>query len=108
LFIFIALIVKFPLLSRLLKNEIKVINQFSGELSSNKLEMIFDSDFYKLMPDLKKSNSEMTKCEFVLLVLNLMNKVEEKDIFLVSKLFENWDTMRHGYYLFIVSIFHII
>jgi hypothetical protein len=60
------------------------------------MELIFNSDFYKLLPDLKNSENEMTKCEFVLLVLVLMNKVEEKDVFLVSKLFENWDNNNNG------------
>ena len=88
--------VKFPLLSTQLQHEVEVINQFAGELSPEKLESIFQNDFYKLIPDLKRNHNEMTKCEFVLMVLQLMNKVEEKDIFLVAKLFENLDTARKG------------
>jgi len=33
----------------------------------------------------------MSKSEFVLMVLNLMNKVEDKDIILVSEVFEKLD-----------------
>ena len=43
-----------------------------------------------------RSENEISKCEFILLVLTLMGKVEERDIFLVEKLFENWDTNLDG------------
>lgn len=36
-------------------------------------------------------DGEISKCEFVLLVLFLMNKADERDIFLASKLFDDWD-----------------
>jgi hypothetical protein len=101
--------VKLPLLTRLLKNEIKVINQFSGNLSKEKLESIFQNEFYQLIPDLKRAPNEMSKCEFTLMVLQLMNKVEEKDIFLVAKLFENLDRDRKGwcvlFAMFVIACF---
>lgn len=67
--------VKYPLLSRVLRNEITVINQFAGDLSPEKLASIFENDFYALIPDLKRAPNEMSKCEFTLMVLQLMNKV---------------------------------
>ena len=47
-------------------------------------------------PTMVRSENEISKCEFILLVLTLMGKVEERDIFLVEKLFENWDTNLDG------------
>ena len=46
--------------------------------------------------NLLRSEGEISKCEFVLLVLNLMNKVEERDIYLVGKLFDHWDANLDG------------
>lgn len=88
--------VKFPLLSRLLKHEIKVAKQFSGDLSPEMLEALFNNELYQLVPDLKRNEDEMSKCEFVLLMLQVMNKVEEKDIFLAAKLFDNFDKLKNG------------
>jgi voltage-gated potassium channel len=88
--------VKFPLLSRLLQNEIKVVNQFTGDLSPEMLEALFQNELYQILPGLRRNENEMSKCEFVLLMLQVMNKVEEKDIFLASKLFDNFDKMKNG------------
>ena len=58
-----------------------------------------------------RTEKEISKCEFILLVLTLMDKVEERDIFLVGKLFENWDTNLDGtksknyYYYYYLTIF---
>lgn len=91
--------VKFPLLSRVLHNEKAVVDQFVGEsISPELLDHVFNNELHKLIPDLKRSEYEMSKCEFVLLVLQLMNKVEEKDIMLVAKLFDNLDKEHKGYF----------
>jgi voltage-gated potassium channel Kch len=88
--------VKFPLLARILHNEIKVVNQFSGDLSPDMLDTLFNNDLYQLVPDLKRTEDEMSKCEFVLLMLQVMGKVEEKDIFLAARLFDNFDKLKKG------------
>jgi voltage-gated potassium channel len=88
--------VKFPLLSRLLHNEISVVNQFTGDLSPEMLEALFQNELYQIVPDLRRNENEMSKCEFVLLMLQVMNKVEEKDIFLAAKLFDNFDKRKNG------------
>eukprot|EP01036_Dinobryon_divergens_P024435 gene24435-32884_t len=88
--------VRYPIVARVLKDEIKVMSQFSGQLSSEKLNQLFNNDLFSRMPDLKRTEKEISKCEFILLVLTLMDKVEERDIFLVGKLFENWDTNLDG------------
>lgn len=88
--------VRFPMVQRVLKSEKRVVDQFSTKMRSETLKLLFENEFYKLVPDLKRMPDEMSKCEFVLLVLLMMNKVEEKDIFLVAKLFENFDKDQKG------------
>ncbi len=89
--------VKYPLLQRVVKNEKKIIDQFSSDMHTKTLKLLFENEFYQLVPDLKRMPNEMSKCEFVLLLLLLMEKVEEKDIFLVAKIFENFDLHQRGY-----------
>ncbi len=93
--------VKFPLLARLVKHDIEIINQFTSQqqgLSPELLQQIFDNELHQLIPDLKRNNNEMSKCEFVLMVLQLMSKVEEKDILLAAKVFDTLDTVGKGYF----------
>jgi hypothetical protein len=80
-----------PVVMRLKKNENKVINQFTRDLSRQKLELIFNNEFFNRVPRLKRWNSEISKSEFVLMVLTLMNKIEEKDILIVAEAFEKLD-----------------
>ena len=49
-----VLLVRYPIVARVLKNEIKVMSQFSGKLSSEKLNQIFNNDLFDRMPDLKR------------------------------------------------------
>jgi hypothetical protein len=72
------------------------VNQFATDIHPETLKMLFEHDFYKLVPDLKRMPNEMSKCEFVLMVLQMMNKVDDKDIFLIAKLFENFDKNNQG------------
>lgn len=89
---------KYPLLYQFLSNEIKVINQFTERhIKHEVLHDIYHNELYKLIPDLHRHSNEMSKCEFVLMVLQMMDKVEEKDIYLISRLFDNLDKEHKGY-----------
>jgi len=89
-------IVKYPLMLRKRHVEEKVLKQFGGDLSDEKLKMIFHSDMYARNPSLRRSAGEMTKMEFIILVLEIMNKVNEKDILLASKIFDRLDVNGDG------------
>ncbi len=89
-------IVKYPLMLRSRHIEEKVLKQFGGDLSDEKLKMIFHSDMYERNPSLRFKQDEMSKMEFIVLVLEMMNKVEEKDILLVSKIFDRLDLNGDG------------
>jgi hypothetical protein len=82
---------KIPIVARLKRNEIKVLDQFSGELTRDKLEMILSADLFEDHPLLRLNSDRLARSEFVLLVLTMMNKVEEKDIILVSEIFSRLD-----------------
>eukprot|EP01038_Epipyxis_sp_PR26KG_P005584 gene5584-7709_t len=89
--------VKFPIIYKLRSNELTLLNQFvNGPLSKETLEEIFQSDLFKVIPSLKRNQHELSKAEFALLVLTLMNKLEQKDIFFVSKLFDEMDVNKNG------------
>lgn len=91
--------IRYPLLARMVRNEEEVAKQFTGVSNSPELlENIFDNELHKLVPDLKRNADEMTKCEFVLVVLHLMNKLEEKDVFLAAKLFDDMDLDMKGFF----------
>jgi hypothetical protein len=92
--------IRYPLMIRLLKNEERVIQQLSGATASPALlSAIFEHDLlYKLIPDIRRHEEEMTKCEFVLLILYMINKIEEKDVFLAAKIFEDLDRESKGFF----------
>jgi hypothetical protein len=89
-------IMKYPLMVRTKKVEEKVVQQFCGDLSEEKLNAIFQSDMYARNPNLRSNPLEMSKMEFIVLILTLMNKVEEKDIILASKIFGKLDVNGDG------------
>ena len=92
----VANAVKYPLLMRTRHVEAKVLNQFAGDLSEAMLSKIFHSEIYERHPDLRASEDSMSKSEFILLLLEMMNKVEEKDIVLASRVFDKLDINGDG------------
>ena len=58
--------------------------------------MIFRSHFFAAFPNLRRNQFELNKSEFVLLVLSLMCKLDEKDVYLVSEIFDSLDTEGKG------------
>lgn len=92
----VANVVKYPLSIRTRHVEAKVLNQFAGDLSEAMLSKIFHSEIYERHPDLRAFEDSMSKSEFILLLLEMMNKVEEKDIVLASRVFEKLDVNGDG------------
>lgn len=90
-------VVKFPMLYRARRNELKVLNQFGVNLSKEHLEDIFNSHFFDLFPNMRRQKHELTKAEFSLLVLHIMNKVESKDLLIASRLFDSMDENNQGF-----------
>jgi hypothetical protein len=89
-------IVCYPLLLKEKKNELRIIQQFGEELSERTLKRIINSDILRKHKHLQQDSSQITKSEFALLVLRMMDKIQEKDIILVSQIFDNLDVQKDG------------
>lgn len=89
-------IVRYPMNLRERHIDQKVLNQFSGDLSSKMLKSLFKAELFQDVPSLRRDQEEISKAEFVLLVLEMMNKVDEKDILLANKIFAHLDANGDG------------
>ncbi len=91
-------VVKYPLLRRERDNELKLLDQFGGETieSVNKLSQLFDQELFQKYPGLKVNPDEINRTEFILLVLYMMDKVNEKDIIVMLKIFDMIDHDKNG------------
>ena len=87
--------VKYPLLLRERRHEKRLLDQFE-HLTAAKLHSIFHGELFDNVPNLRRCETELSKAEFVLLVLQLMSKVEEQDILIVASLFDKLDNDSHG------------
>lgn len=87
-------IVKIPSLMRVRRKEMNIIKRFGGETHELNIDVfreIVDAELYKTYPTIKKNSNEMSKGEFVILVLSLMRKIKDKDIIFACKLFDSID-----------------
>jgi hypothetical protein len=112
-------LVRFPVVLKARINEVKVTAQFNQELSEKTLKKLLYNDFFDRIPNLRQRKNEINKSEFVLLMLQMMKKVEDKDILLALQLFQRIDSAKQGVlnkevkmcfdYLFVVTyIFEFI
>jgi hypothetical protein len=69
-------------------------------MDEDKAESLINNDFFRRVPWLKSSDPEsmksLSKAEFVLMVLNMMDKVKEKDAILLCALFDSLDSNHDG------------
>lgn len=89
-------IVRYPLILRAKRNELWIAQQFGSELSEKTLQSILKNDFFTRIPSLRRDLTKLNKSEFVLLMLNMMNKVQEKDILLACQIFDRLDVAQDG------------
>lgn len=89
-------IIRIPVAIREKGIETEVTKQFGNELSVEVLQGILENDFFKLIPNMRANKSCVSKCEFMLLLLEMMGKVEEKDLLLASSIFDNFDILNIG------------
>lgn len=88
--------VRYPLVMRAKKNELRIAQQFGSELSEKTLRGILHSDFFDRIPSLRKDKKQLVKSEFVLLMLQIMGKVQDKDIMLACQIFDRLDVAADG------------
>ena len=80
-----------------------MLDQFStSNLSSNTLNSILSGDLFEKYPKLKLNKNKICKSEFVLLILHMMDKINEKDIIIIQQLFDTLNKSNEGkiYYTF--------
>ncbi len=89
-------IIRIPVAIREKGIETEVTKQFGTELSVEVLQGILENDFFKLIPNMRANKDCVSKCEFMLLLLEMMGKVDEKDLLLASSIFDNFDILNIG------------
>ena len=89
-------LIAYPLVKKEKQSELKVMMQFGGELSEDTLQHILTDDFFDRVPNLRKDKESISKSEFILLVLGMMNKLYDKDVIIVSKIFDMLDKQQDG------------
>jgi hypothetical protein len=89
-------VVCYPLVLRAKTNEAKILEQFGEGLSERSLKGILQADLLKRIPRFQQDQKSLYKSEFMLLLLRLMNKVQEKDIIFASEIFDRLDIQKDG------------
>lgn len=90
-------IVVYPIVLRAKKNEAKIISQFGGDgISETNLNHLLNADLLKRIPRLQSDSDSIRKSEFMLLLLKMMNKIQEKDLFFASHVFDSMDKELEG------------
>ena len=86
----------YALSSRASENELLLIQRFGNNLDEDTIFKIMKSDFFEQIHGLREDKNKITKSEFVLLMLSVMEKVEMNDILFLSKVFEHLDRGYNG------------
>ena len=88
---------RYPLEARNIRNELKIFQQFGTEIEEESLSAIVNNKFFEQIPGLKSNRHQISRAEFVLLVLNTLGKVEKKDATFALKLFQYLDVNKSGF-----------
>ena len=78
----------YPLIMREKKTELQVLLQFGTRLSEEQLIDIQNNELINIIPKLRKSQDRIEKSEFVLILLQLMDKIKETDVVYISEIFD--------------------
>jgi hypothetical protein len=89
-------LVAYPLTKQSKQSELRVMLQFGGHLSKETLQNILANDLFERMPNLRNNPESVSRSEFILLVLSMMNKTYDKDLLIISSIFDVLDKNRVG------------
>jgi voltage-gated potassium channel len=89
-------LIRFPILLRLKQSEMDVQKQFLEGLSEKTLKNIIENKLFERIPNLKVHSDEIKKSEFIVMLLTLMGKLNEKDILLAATIFDKLDSNNDG------------
>lgn len=86
----------YALSSRAVENEQLLVQQFGDKVDEETLYRIIKSKFFEHIHGLRQEKNMVTKSEFILLLLSIMEKVDDKDVLFLSKIFERLDRNNNG------------
>lgn len=89
-------VTRFPMLIKARLDEMKISTQFGENISESTLRGLMNNDFLNISDKMKRNETELAKSEFVILMLHLMGKIEEKDVLLATQVFEFLDKDKTG------------
>ena len=89
-------IAKYPFIMRQKKSELQVMMQFGTELTEAQIDSIQKHNLLSLIPKLRRRQDRIEKAEFILIVLQLMGNIQEKDIVYISEIFDALDKNEEG------------
>ena len=91
---------QYPMMLLGKRNEIRIIDQFGSSMDEHQVESLINNDFFDRVPSLKgdrpDGKTQLSRAEFVLMVLNMMDKLQEKDAILLCALFDSLDSDSNG------------
>ncbi len=89
-------LIRYPLVVKSKQSELRVMMQFGGKLSEETLRSIMANDFFDRNGNLRQNDESVNKAEFILMLLSMMNKVNDKDILICSKIFDLLDEKKES------------
>lgn len=89
-------LVAYPLTKKSKQSELRVMLQFGEHLSEETLHKILTNDLFEKMPNLRRDDHSISRSEFILLMLSMMNKTHDKDMLIISSIFDVLDKSRVG------------
>jgi hypothetical protein len=90
--------VLYPLVLREKSNEMRIIEQFGDGLSERVLKSILQAEVLKKMSRFQRNKQSIHKTEFMVLILQLMNKIQAKDVLFASEIFDRLDLSKRGFF----------
>eukprot|EP00607_Mallomonas_marina_P010730 CAMPEP_0182422698 /NCGR_PEP_ID=MMETSP1167-20130531/8446_1 /TAXON_ID=2988 /ORGANISM="Mallomonas Sp, Strain CCMP3275" /LENGTH=372 /DNA_ID=CAMNT_0024600983 /DNA_START=83 /DNA_END=1202 /DNA_ORIENTATION=+ len=87
---------QYPVVRRNKKMEIRLMTQFTEQLSEVTLATLLYNDLLDSVPNLRANGGELRKSEFVLLLLREMNKIDDKDVMMMCRIFDSLDRRNTG------------
>jgi hypothetical protein len=89
-------LIRYPLVMKAKQSELRVMMQFGGQLSEETLRSILANNFFDRIPNLRQREDSVTKSEFILLLLSMMSKINDKDLLIASKIFDMLDDQKQS------------
>lgn len=92
------MVIELPVLVKYQKEEKKILSQFGNGLSDEMLFDILNDDIFKIK-NIRIANDNthsIRKCQFILILLKLMDKLTDNDVILAASIFDSLDLSETG------------